>query len=88
MALKIATRANGETEGEHCPKCSFTYSNFLKLSDHLWSCFRCGTVFVPKKIRNIEAGQIRKQIEIQLKEEQQNKHEKQVQGKGYTITKG
>ena len=72
MNLKVATRFSGETDGEKCPKCNVIFTNFIKISDVLWGCFKCGSVFIPKRHRNIGSEELKRIIESQKKMADEN----------------
>ena len=67
----VATKMNKETENEKCPKCLTIWQDFGKIEEHLWFCYSCGTVFVPKKIREPEKWGKKEQILKQMAEEKE-----------------
>jgi len=69
--FRVASKANKETEGEKCPKCLTIWQDFGKIEEHLWFCYACGTVFVPKKVREPERWGKKEQILKQMAEEKE-----------------
>jgi ribosomal protein L37AE/L43A len=60
--FRVATKLLKETEGEKCPKCLNTWQNFMIVTEDLWACYDCGTVFVPKRIKVEESAGLKEQI--------------------------
>jgi len=64
--MEVASKFKEEYKGERCPKCSETFSNFIIIDDNLLACYKCGTVFVRKFIRDMEYDRVKEQLAIQI----------------------
>lgn len=70
--FRVASRFNEYHRADKCPRCGVIFQDFIKIDEHLFGCFACGTVFVPKRIREAELIGKRDQLEKQLAESQYN----------------
>ena len=75
--FRVASKMLKETEGEKCPKCLTIWQDFGKIEEHLWFCYSCGTVFVPKKVREPEKWGKKEQIlrQVETMKEMANQNE-------------
>ena len=52
-------------ESEKCPRCLNVFQNFMDLGRGLMGCFKCGSVFVSRTVRDFNYGRIVEQMLLQ-----------------------
>jgi len=52
MEHKAASRFDEKYQDNKCPNCLFLNQNFIKVSDGMLACYKCGTVFIAKYVRD------------------------------------
>jgi hypothetical protein len=65
---RVASRFDKINETEKCPNCKNAFQDFIEFSEDLFGCFKCGTAFVPKRVRDAEFEGKRDQLDKQLSE--------------------
>lgn len=83
--MRVASKFEEEYKGERCPKCSEVFSNFIIIDDSLLACYKCGTVFVRKFIRDREYIRVKTQLAIQAKEKEKTVKDEDIVHKRPTI---
>ncbi len=51
---------------DRCPRCSFTYQNFMLIKPGILACFKCGTPFIDKATRTEQHKQAKSKLEKKL----------------------
>ena len=77
--FRVASRMLHESDGEKCPKCREIFTDFMMIDTNVWACYKCGTVFVPTRVRKAEIADKKAQILRQLEERKAVEEAEKVQ---------
>ncbi|MCP4262805.1 MAG: hypothetical protein GY774_35650 [Planctomycetes bacterium] len=77
--LRVASRHDA-AENEKCPRCLSVFQHFMQLESALLGCYRCGSVFVSKPVRDYNYSRIVDQLKLQQVEEAEYKKMAEITG--------
>jgi hypothetical protein len=67
LNLKVLSR-HDSVQNEKCPKCLNVFQHFMDLDGGKLGCYKCGTIFVSKPVRDYNYSRIVEQMKAQQAE--------------------